>query len=177
MLWTLLACTTAEPALVESEGRPALGQRVEVDGGWLDLTGGAAVLHYEGTVLPLSTELLEPPAVSEDGRRVALVRRDAGLVSAIELLENGQVRRLTDEGAPDRVALSPEGQHIAWVASPQGLPSVFVAPWDGEPVQLTNVDLPPGSPPPGFVDPPRSAPAFDGRFVVWSGESDQRVAF
>jgi hypothetical protein len=79
---------------------------------------------------------------------------------------------LATGGRPDRIALA-EGW-VAWVASPAGLPQVFVATVDGNepPRALTNIDLAPGGggPPPEFVPPPhRDRLHFEGDHLRWQG--------
>jgi hypothetical protein len=84
-------------------------------------------------------------------------------------------------GRPGRLALH-DGM-VAYVASPQGFPSVRVAPADGSapPRALTNVDLKrvPGQAPAGFVPPPlRDTLRFDGPLLRWqSAEGAQAVAW
>lgn len=82
---------------------------------------------------------------------------------------------ITDEGNPDRVALSPDGEQVAWVSGASGLASVWTAPTvaGAVPRQLTNVgleDLPrePGQPPAGWVAPPHDESLrFEGDRLVW----------
>lgn len=79
-------------------------------------------------------------------------------------------RTLSVGDRPDRIALG-EG-HVAWVASSDGLPKIFVAPLDGsaDPRILTNVGLRhvPAKPPVGFVPPPlRQTLRFDGDWLRW----------
>ena len=73
-------------------------------------------------------------------------------------------------GRPGRLALGPGA--VAWVASPAGLPQVFVAPVRGAapPRPLTNQGLQrvPGRAPDGFVAPPlRNSLRFDGDVLRW----------
>lgn len=86
---------------------------------------------------------------------------------------------LATGGRPGRLAL--EGAWLAWVASPQGLPQIFVAPVNGTQAAraLTNVglDYRPGQAPVGFVAPPmRQSLRFDGDFLRWdSAEGPKSV--
>lgn len=78
---------------------------------------------------------------------------------------------------PDRPALSPDGEQVAFVSGLTGLASIWVMPFAGgeEPIQVTNVDLhlvkrAPGQPPPGFQPPPVIDDLrFDGDDLVWTG--------
>lgn len=84
---------------------------------------------------------------------------------------------ITTGGRPDRVAVA--GDHVAWVASPSGLPQVFVADTRGStPVRaLTNMGLQRGlgEPPAGFVPPPhRGRLRFDGDTLRWSAPDGER---
>ena len=89
-------------------------------------------------------------------------------------LTQGDERWLhSDRGAPDRVALSTDGAHVAWFASHDGLPTLFVSPArpGAEPRQLTHhqVGSAKGGPPPGFVPPPvhEGELRFDGDGLRW----------
>lgn len=82
-------------------------------------------------------------------------------------------------GRPGRLAIR-DGM-VAWVASPEGLPQVFVAPIDGSapPRALTNVGLKRvlGQAPEGWVPPPlRQSLHFDGDYLRWDApEGPQSV--
>ncbi len=86
---------------------------------------------------------------------------------------------LATGGRPGRLALG--GEWLAWVASPTGLPQIFVAPINGSQAArvLTNVDLVyiPGQAPAGFVAPPlRQTLRFDGDYLRWeSAEGPKSV--
>lgn len=85
---------------------------------------------------------------------------------------------LASGGRPGRLALG--GSWVAWVASPQGLPQVFVAPVNGTQAAraLTNVDLDytPGQAPVGFVAPPmRQSLRFDGDYLRWESAEGPKV--
>lgn len=80
-------------------------------------------------------------------------------------------------GRPSRLAL--QAGNVAWVASPTGLPQVFVASTDGKvaPRALTNVGLQrvPGRAPAGFVPPPlRDTLRFDGDRLRWETQDGPR---
>jgi hypothetical protein len=154
----------------------ARGQLVSLHGA-LDRRGPAGTVH-------IADELVGAPAVSADGRRVALAHRGAGPgLSVLELVEvsadGGLVRRvLVADGGPDRVAISPSGEQVAWVdAGPEGFASVFSLAIDGGArVQLTNVGVvrTPGRAPEGFVPPPHDAPPrFEGGALAWRSEAGE----
>lgn len=93
------------------------------------------------------------------------------------------------EGNPDRPAISPDGQAVAFVWGRSGLASVWVIPFHaapppsgkdgstGEARQLTNVGLVAGGGrPDGFVPPPIDALHFDGDWLRWrSAEGEHQV--
>ena len=77
---------------------------------------------------------------------------------------------LFEGGRPDRLAM--HGDHVAWVASPGGLPQVYIGWADAHaaPRALTNVDLKrvPGRAPEGFVPPPLGRTLrFEGDWLRW----------
>jgi len=111
----------------------------------------------------------------EAAERVAWVEREAAGSALYVVDHRGLAVVRTRDGAPDRVALSADGEQLAWVASADGLPAVFTAPYaDGAPVQLTNrsVRRPKGQPPVGFVPPPvrEGGLSFEGDELVWEAE-------
>ena len=140
----------------------------------LDVDGVA--LHVDGDTLRrgdevLARRLLAAPAT--DGRSVcAADEADDGL-GRLRCWTGPAATTLMTGGRPTRLAMA-EG-HVAWVASVDGLPKVFVAPADGgeAPRPLTNLGLrhAPGGPPAGFVPPPlRGPPRFDGAWLRWDAQ-------
>jgi hypothetical protein len=117
------------------------------------------------------------------GHELARVQA-AGVSVWVERVADGTVLWVDDgrevvprirHGAPDRPALDPSGQWLAYVASADGLPAVFVAPVAGGPSrQLTNEALVrrKGSPPEGFVPPPVTGDGlrFVGDELRWEAE-------
>lgn len=84
----------------------------------------------------------------------------------------GSATLLATGGRPGRLAIQSNGPMVAWVASPEGIPQVFVASTDGKipPKALTNVGLQRilGQAPVGFVAPPlRQSLHFDGDLLRW----------
>lgn len=173
-----LACAPDQPVTVETEGRPSW------DGSWslarsaqLIQDEGAVWVEVGGAVHRLADEAVGAPAVSDDGRRIALAHRGDGgsvaVLDAVTLTDTGvETRRLVSEGAPDRVALTPDGDTVVYVHNATGIAAVWAVPFaGGAPVQLTNVDLErvPGQAPIGFVPPPHDSPLrIDGDRVVWT---------
>lgn len=124
-------------------------------------------------------------ALVRDGERVldrvyaAPVGDPTRLFVAADGVDNGAIYLLSGDqapvavvtgGRPDRLAIGPDGT-LAYVSGVTGLPSVWVRAPDAAARQLTNVGVAPtpGARPPGFVDPPRSAPVFDGDWLRWDG--------
>lgn len=116
------------------------------------------------------------------------VRVDGASSSRVELVgADGAVVVLVDRGNPDRVALSPDGGHVAYVSGVTGLASVWVveARAGAAPRQLTNVGLEalprePGRPPAGWVPPPHEDGSlrFDGPELTWTApDGPHRVAW
>ncbi len=177
MLLLLLACASApEPGLPETEGAPTRASwSGELPQGRLEVGPMGAVLHGE-RVQVLAVELIEEPLVA--GPRVVLVHRDAGLVSVVEGFDE-QGSRWRHEG--DRAALDPLGERVAFVApSTEGLSSVFVKSFHGEPVQITNVGVVrsvPGAAPIGWEEPPVAPPLFEEDELIWQAlDGEHRVA-
>jgi hypothetical protein len=86
--------------------------------------------------------------------------------------------RIGGTANPDRPAISPDGQTIAFVTGVSGVASVWIMPFAGgeNPTQLTNVGVEvgkraPGAPPAGFVPPPVAADGleFAGDWLGWEG--------
>ena len=180
----LAACAEDEPVEVETERRPALDG--DFDGAWpmargarLVQVGGALSLEWGDVLSPLADEMVGAPAISADGSRVAFVHRGPSRVDAVSVLDRVELTadgpeslRLVSTGAPDRVAISPDGGWVVYVHNATGLASVWAAPFDGgDPVQLTNqgVTPTPGQAPPGFVAPPAEGPPrVAGGEVRWT---------
>jgi len=155
-------------------------------------------LPYQGSgSLPLGIQtlqlqgqrLLSPTgAVLADRLYTAAVSDGQHLCAADEGLDGlGQLRcwnvqlhaiTLTVGGRPGRLTLN-QGM-VAWVASPHGLPQVFVSSVTGSspPRALTNVGLQrqPGQAPAGFVPPPLgSTLRFDGDWLRWTTAEGPRA--
>ena len=174
----LVACAPEAPRGEETEGRPVWDGAWEVAAGRVVSIEGRLVLRAASGSLTLADELVGAPAVSDDGQRLALCRRGEGpgdsVLETLRIGEDGIVGRwvLEAEGSPDRVALDPAGERVAWVNGAGGVAAVFLATFpDGVPVQLTNVDVErvPGQAPLGFVPPPHDGPLrFEGGALVWA---------
>lgn len=108
-----------------------------------------------------------------DTRHLCVADLGAGLGQLRCWNQDLRAVQLADGGRPGRLALS--GTHLAWVASPAGLPQVFVATVDGgQPRALTNSNLlyVPGHRPEGFVEPPLGDSLhFDGDWLRWTAPS------
>jgi hypothetical protein len=173
----LLACAPDRPVTAETEGRPSWdGEWSAARGAHVTLQDGLLRLELGEQDRILAEEVVGAPALSADGRRIALAHRGPGpglsVLDAVEITDAGvEVRRLVDEGAPDRVALTPDGDTVAYVHNATGIASVWVIPFiGGTPTQLTNVDLVriPGQEPVGFVPPPHDGPLrIDGDRITW----------
>lgn len=126
-----------------------------------------------------------PQAVSERGDRAAWSWKEPEAPSTeLRVATRGPYgwsapQVLVAQGNPDRVAMDPTGEVVAYVSGATGLASVYIVPFQGgESVQLTNVDLRPGAGrPPGFVPPPHDhSLRFDGPWLRWdSPEGPQQV--
>lgn len=177
MLLLLLSCAGDADLPPETEGNPQWAGSWEAPAG--ELVQDGATLSLDGHVI--ATDVLGTPAIVGD--RVALVRRPetSVSVSVLQVLTlGGEPVTLVDEGSPDRVALSPDAQWVAFCWGKTGISSVWAVPFSGgEPVQLTNVDLVRGvdGEPVGFVPPPHTGPLrFEGDTIVWdSPDGTHRV--
>ncbi len=175
----------AKPAPTETD-RPYAGSGTLRLGAASLRLEGRRILAPDGTVLV--DRLLGPPV----GRDDVLCESDEGDVG-LGRLRCWNARReavtLATGGRPSRLALG--RTHLAWVASPGGVPQVFVAPLDGSAAArpLTNVAIvtargealrrgagppPPqtlGHAPEGFVPPPlRQSLRFDGDRLRWEAQ-------
>jgi hypothetical protein len=153
----------------------------EASGAGEDAEAAGAASGRPGENVPrvtiLAEELVGEPAIAADGARWALSRKGPGpglsVLDGVELgVEGLQQTTLITEGAPDRVAISADGQWLAWVSGATGIASVWAMPFAGGPaVQLTNRDLVrvPGVEPVGFVPPPHLGPLLiEDDVVRWT---------
>ena len=150
--------------------RPVTGHSTYTVGGVTYRFDGQRLLAGDGSTL--AAHLLAAPVTRAD----VLCASDEG-ADGLGLLRcwnaRSQAVTLAVGGRPTRLALGPT--HLAWVASPAGLPQVFVAPLDGAaPARaLTNADLQrvPGRTPQGFIAPPlRQSLRFDGDLLRWDAQ-------
>jgi len=127
--------------------------------------------------------ILGTEKVDASGQRKVFVRRP-GHSATTELVVAEQIDggwneevRISGAAMPERPAISPDGETIAFTSGVSGLASVWIMPFEGgvDPVQLTNVGVhlkkrSPGVPPEGFVPPPvDDSLAFDGDELEWNG--------
>ncbi|MFK7928163.1 MAG: hypothetical protein AB8H79_08225 [Myxococcota bacterium] len=155
-----------EAAPAESEGHPVWRVRQTLP------DGRRLVQDAEGIFLDEEQVGADPiSAVAIRGSRFVFADRlDGDPVSKLVVCGE-RCRTLVTVGHPDRVALSEDGEMVAYVAGSHGLPAIFVSPFaGGEARQLTNAGLHrhfPGKPP-GFVPPPQDGPLrFEGSELVW----------
>lgn len=172
----MMLVLTALTALAGSDGQPRYDMEFTHAGAVWELRDHALIrdgqpvasdvhglVAYAGDTLAFA-RVVEPPVGTE-----------------LVVIRAGKERRLLGPAEqPDRVALSPDGRHIAYVSGHTGLASVWVLDLNGgEPVQLTNVGLrvAKGGRPDGFVPPPHLLPpVFDGDRLTWdSPEGPQSV--
>ena len=162
----LLASAAAGPVPGETD-IPYQGDATWVVGAHTLRVEGQRLLGPEGRLL--ASRLTGPPVADTHH----LCAADEGLDGLGQLrCWDGSLQAVTlvVGGRPGRLALG--GAMLGWVASPEGLPQVFVAPVDGSaaPRALTNVGLTrvPGRAPEGFVPPPLGASLrFDGDLLRW----------
>ena len=135
----------------------------------------------------LSERIAEPATVSDDGRLV--VWTDDGTSPGSTALRVAQCTAATwsstrtlvdDRGTPNRIAIAPDADRIAYVSSRHGIASVWIVRVDtGEAVQLTNrtVQRRPGAAPKDFVPvPSREPPRFEGPRIVWRAPDGEHSA-
>jgi hypothetical protein len=171
LVLVLSAAAHATPGSTETD-RPITGQATYTVGTATYRFEGTRLLHGQGSVL--AERVLSPPVARAD----VLCASDEGADGLGRLRcwnDRAQVVTLAVGGRPSRLALGPT--HLAWVASPAGLPQVFVAPLDGTaPARaLTNAAAvkahTPGHAPEGFVAPPlRDSLRFDGVLLRWDAQ-------
>lgn len=105
-------------------------------------------------------------------RVVAAVLVEAPVNTDLVVIDGGsEPRRLHLDARPDRVALSPDGSHVAYVSGHTGWASVWVLDLDTLSArQLTNqvVTRRKGAPPRGFTPPPTEPPRFEGDHLRWT---------
>jgi hypothetical protein len=150
--------------------------------GSLPLGSQTLRLERQSILLPSGEVLVEGlygPPVS-DGQTLCAADETATGLGRLRCWDRSlHPTTLATGGRPGRLALG--GTWLAWVASPQGLPQVFVAPVNGTQAAraLTNVglDYTPGQAPAGFVAPPmRQSLHFDGDYLRWdSAEGPKAV--
>lgn len=136
----------------------------------------------------LSARLVEPAIVGSNGAIIAWtddsVTPGATALRVARCDAGGswsEPRALVDDGTtPNRLAISPDGARIAYVATAGGIASVWIVEVaTARATQLTNVDLvrSPGAAPAGFVPVPhRTPPRFEGDVLTWtSPDGDHEV--
>jgi len=174
LLTFLLACapTSTDASKAAGDAPPEAPESEPVE------PGGDRAREGGGGVAP-GTELYRTH--SADGRVEAWVVRVAD-GTELWLSSGSDPWRHATAGAPDRIALSDDGAHVAWVASLDSLPSVHVSATEpgAEALPLTNVGLAAArsGPPDHFVPPPvrEGSLRFDGPWLRWEGpDGPQRV--
>lgn len=181
-LLLLAACGSADtPAPVEApptdevDVTPDAPAEVTAEGMTLEREKGGAIVLVDasGARRTLAEHSTISLAHSEDGTRAAWVALPEGgpmgVLTVLDLAPGADPRALA-RGAVDRVALSPDGAHVAYVRGGVYPRMEIVAVDGGEPRVLTNEDLvrTPGKAPEGFVPPPHEGPPrFDGDRLVW----------
>jgi hypothetical protein len=164
---------------------PEVSVRPEHSGQWQVAGAASLVLEASGrlaittptSTITLAAEALELPAIGAGGKRVAFAaRQPQGFGTTVAVAEHREgawhgPRTLVSGGSPDRVAISPDGASIAYVASAEGIAALWIVPFaGGEPAQLTNIGVQKNGPgePAGFVPVPhRAPPRFQGDHLVW----------
>ncbi|MCB9674583.1 MAG: hypothetical protein H6737_05660 [Alphaproteobacteria bacterium] len=157
-------------ALAEEDGRPEWSLETTVDG--VVWTLEARVLRRDGVVL--AEDVLGVPAFA--GGVVAFARvAEAPVGTELVVIAHGERRVLVGPDVrPDRVALAPDGQTVAYVSGMTGWASVYVQALDGAPRQLTNIGLArrKSTPPEGFTAPPHEGPpVFEGDALCWTADT------
>lgn len=169
VLWGI---TGSAYALPESDVAYAGSGTLRLGAATLSLDG-TRILRSDGSVL--ADRLYTPPVT--DGRHLC-ASDDADGLGRLRCWNDAlQPTTVAEGGRPDRLALS--GDHLAWVASPTGLPQVHIGWVDARAAAraLTNVGLQrvPGQAPAGFVPPPLGTSLrFDGDLLRWDTPSGPR---
>ncbi|MCB9672106.1 MAG: hypothetical protein H6736_07075 [Alphaproteobacteria bacterium] len=164
-----LACSPSpapEIGGAEMDGVPDVRQRFTARHRWALADG---VLTRDDQ--PVLTGVIGEVAQVDD-RVVAAVVVEEPVTTDLAVIDGSATPRLLGlEQSPDRVALSPDGTHAAFVSG-AGWASVWVVPVDlsEPPEQLTNVGLVrrKGGLPEGFVPPPLEPPTFRGDTLEWT---------
>jgi hypothetical protein len=176
------------PPMKQGSWSLACGAALELEPG-----GPLQLLEREG-LRALGGQAVGTPAISADRARLAWSQapqaRPETVVSALSCEGGrwGEPRSLVEgPGAPDRVAISPDGAWVVWVSGASGVASLWAAPFaGGEAQQLTNLGVErslaaPGQPPPGFVAPPHMGPPVievlgEGRYrVQWQAPDGEHA--
>lgn len=167
LLALLSACSDPPP-----ESGPVAQSPVARDGAVTPIVEVDASVPPE-TDLLVTEGVVGSIASSASGHRHAWSRKVEGAMSTELVVEEaGEEHIVVSEGNPDRPALSPDGQWLAYVSAESGWASVYVLAFDGgEPLQVSNVGLQPHKGegmPPGWTAPPMDESlAFDGDALVW----------
>lgn len=161
MLWlaTVLAGTDGIPDLRVEHHTPTRRWSLENQ-----------VLYRNGE--PVVERVIGRPSFRGDRVAVAAVLIEP-VHTGLYILDGSQEPVLLDLLAePDRLTLSPDGQHIAFVSGHTGWASVYILDLvaRGEPEQLTNtvVVRQKGGPPLHFTPAPASPVSFQEDFLVWT---------
>jgi hypothetical protein len=193
LCWPSIAPVAAAADAVDApeEGWPDVDGTFPVAAGAaVQIVGAVAVLRSpEAPAVPLAVAAVQPPARSGDGRRFVLAHRPEGAFCTV--LDAWSIdgdrwtgpRRLESEGCPDRVAIDPAGDRVAYASGRTGIAALYLVDFvGGAPRQLTNVGLEdrpptPGAAPEGFVPPPHlGPPRFDGDALLWTApDGEHRV--
>lgn len=128
------------------------------------------VLTVDGDVV--GKRVVEAPVIHGD--RVAFVeeRTTDGLFDLVVYdATTGVMHRPIQGETPKQLAFGSDGR-LAYVNGVTGISAVYVLDLDGEPRQLTNIDLVrvPGQAPEGFVPSPSTGLQFVGTDLVWEAE-------
>ena len=137
------------------------GARLELDRGVLTLEG-----------LVIGRRVIEAPVVHGDRLAFIEQRDDDGLYDLFTYEASTGLQRRLQAQTPKQLAISGEGNYLAYVNGVTGISSVYVLPFSGgEPIQLTNRALvrQPGKAPVGFTPSPSNGLSFEGMRIVWDG--------
>lgn len=193
MVVFVAACSSPPTADVRAADRPSADGAASARGPHTEQAEASPDQVVDAT---MPSDLIPPPEgdrvnlggvlgaerLDADGLRKVFVRRAAqGPLTELVVAEwDGaawtESVRIAGPPAPDRPAISPDGETIAFVSGVTGVASVWVTPFEGgvDPTQLTNVGLhlvkrDPAHPPAGFVPPPIDGSlTFDGDELSWT---------